>query len=124
MVAPCKLSNSPVSKGMQKITHKSGKISRLFNLLAYEVTLYLQDVIEQFSYKSFVLIGKVKNEHRHRPLLLPGVQVKTRIGLLLNCSSHNPVMIQAGAFLTLSLDYAVLFLSLVVVPQSWCSGAG
>ena len=56
--------------------------------------------------------------------MLPGMQVKTRFGLLLNCSSHNPVMIQARAFLTLALDYAVLFLSLVVLPQSWCSGAG
>lgn len=35
------------SKGMQKITHKLEKNSRLFNSLAYEVTMYFYDIIEQ-----------------------------------------------------------------------------
>lgn len=38
-----------LSKGMQKITHKlKKKKSRLFNSLAYEVTMYFYNVIEQF----------------------------------------------------------------------------
>lgn len=36
-----------LSKGMQKITHKLEKNSRLFRSLAYEVTIHFYNVIEQ-----------------------------------------------------------------------------
>lgn len=35
-------------KRTQKITHKLEKNSRLLNSLAYEVTMYSYDIIEQF----------------------------------------------------------------------------
>lgn len=65
---------------MQKVTQESGKISRLFNSLAYEITLCLHGAIEQFSYKVLYRFGKLKMSTGI--VLCYSLECRSRLGLV------------------------------------------